>query len=220
MRSSKDRLHDAAWLSRKRSQGWSVTRLATVLGVDHKVVSAALRRAGLPVPLRPVRPYPQLHDVGWLTDALAEHCVEDVARLVGCSPQSVRHAARKYGVDCPINGHDPPAEAAARLADHEWLARRRAEGASNRVLADELRVGPDRVAAAVHAAGLPPVRRNGSHPLFPELYDTDWMRAQLAVKSRTAVAAELGCSTGSVSDAARRAGIPPIRGRPSPSERS
>jgi len=220
MRLPKDRLNDAAWLSRKRSRGWSVTRLATVLGVDHKVVSAALRRAGLPVPLRPVRPYPQLHDVGWLTDALAELCVEDVARLVGCSPQSVRYAARKYGVACQVNGHDLPAEIAARLADHEWLARRRAEGASNRVLAEELGVGTDCVATAVQTAGLPPVRRNGSRPLFPELYDADWVRAQLGIKSRSAVAAELGCSTGSVSDAARRAGIPLIRGRPSRSERS
>jgi hypothetical protein len=76
---------------------------------------------------------------------------------------------------------------------NDWLARRRAEGATIRVLANELGVGPDRVAAAVHAAGLPPVRRNGSHPSFPELYDEDWIHAELATKTRTQVAAELGC---------------------------
>ncbi len=74
---------------------------------------------------------------------------------------------------------------------NDWLARRRAEGATIRVLANELGVGPDRVAAAVHAAGLPPVRRNGSHPSFPELYDEDWIHAELATKTRTQVAAEL-----------------------------
>ena len=196
MRPADPRLNDAAWLSRKRSQRWSVTRLATLLGVDHKVVSAALRRARLPVPLPPTSPYPQLHDPAWLTDALAEYCVEDVARMVRCAPQSVRYACRKYGVLCPINGHDPPEEVAARLADHNWLAGCRAVGASIRRLADELGVGPDRVAAAIHAADLPPVGRNGSRPSFPDLYDVDWVRAQLATKCRTQVAAELGCSSG------------------------
>ena len=156
MRRADDRLDNAAWLSRKRARGWSVTRLATLLGVDHKIVSAALRRAGLPVPIPLVRPYPQLHNPAWLTSALADHCVEDVARMVGCAPQSVRYAARKYGVPCPINGHDPPPDVAARLSDYDWLARRRTEGASIRWLAEELRIGPGRVAAAIHAAGLPP----------------------------------------------------------------
>ena len=61
--------------------------------------------------------------------------------MVCCALQSMSYAAWKYGVPCPINGHDPAPELVARLAAHDWLAGRRAEGASIRRLADELGVG-------------------------------------------------------------------------------
>ena len=185
-------------------------RLADELGADHHVVAAALRRAGLPIPLPVEYRFPQLHDVEWLGAALAVNCVEDVARGLGCTPQSVRYAARKYGVPTPINGHDPPPAASARLADRGWLLMRRRE-ATNRELAAELGVSTSRVIAASRRAGAVPLRRNGSRPTFPQLYDVDWIRAQLATKSRTALAAELGCSLRSVRDAAARAGLPPMR---------
>ena len=149
-----------------------------------------------------------MHDVEWLSDALAEHCTEDVARMLGCAPQSVRYAARKYGVAAMVNGHDLSPQIAAKLADREWLAARRTDGVTVHQLADELGISPGRVSAAIRAAGLPPVRRNGSKPTFPQLYDRQWIRTQLATKTKTQVARDLGCSVRSVRDAARRAGVP------------
>jgi transcriptional regulator with XRE-family HTH domain len=202
------RLDDTAWLRKRRAEGWSVTKLAAELGIDHRQVSAALRRAGLPVPFPARRRYPQLHDVVWLSDALTEHCTEDVARILGCAPQSVRYAARKYGVAAMINGHDLSPEITAKLADREWLAARRTDGVTARQLASELGISPGRVSAAIHDAGLPPVRRNGSKPAFPQLYDPAWIRSQLATKTKAQVARDLGCCVRSVRDAAARAGVP------------
>jgi hypothetical protein len=179
------------------------------LGVEHRVVSAALRRAGLPVPLPAVYRVPRLHDVGWLAAALRSKCVEDVARELGCAPQSVRYAVRKYGMATPVDGRDPP-PAAARLTDRAWLLDRRRE-LTNRELAAELGVSPGRVAAASRRAGTPALRRNGSSPAFPQLYDVEWVRTELATKTRTEIARDLGCSLRSVRDAAARAGVPPTR---------
>ena len=77
------RLDDVAWLRARRAKGWSVTKLAAELAVDHRHVSAALRRAGLPVPFPVQHRYPELHDVVWLSEALAQHSMEDVARDAG-----------------------------------------------------------------------------------------------------------------------------------------
>ena len=211
-------LDDAAWLAARRAEGWTVRALEKELRTSHQRVSAALRRAGLPVPI-PRYHVPQLHDVEWLTATLREHSLEDTARLLGCAPQSVRYAAQKYGVRIEVDGHAPPRAIAVRLADHEWLTRRRAEGATVGALADELGTSRGRVAAAIKAAGLPPLRRNGSTPAFPELYDVEWVRAQLATRTRADVARELGCSTRSVRDAAVRAGVPPARVLRSPTVR-
>ena len=122
IRSDRNRLHDGEWLSTRRSERWSVTRIAAELGVDHRdYVSGALRRFGLTIPLPVVLKFPQLHDVEWLTRALGRQCVEDVARTIGCTPQSVRYAARKYGVSVVINGHDLPPATVATLNDRAWL---------------------------------------------------------------------------------------------------
>jgi hypothetical protein len=91
-----------------------VKRLAAALDVDHHKVSAALRRAGLPIPLPRKLHHPQLHDVDWLRQALATLSTEDVARQLGCTPQSVRYAALKHGVLALVNGHDPPPASAQR----------------------------------------------------------------------------------------------------------
>jgi hypothetical protein len=87
------RLEDVRWLELRRTERWGVKRLAAALDVDHRKVSAALRRAGLPIPLPPQLHHPQLHDVDWLRQALATLSTEDVARQLGCTPQSVRYAA-------------------------------------------------------------------------------------------------------------------------------
>ena len=84
------------------------------------------------------------------------------------------------------------------------------------VLAAELGTSADRVGAAVRAAGLPPLRRNGSRPSFPQLYDVKWVRAQLRHITVTELARRLGCSTRSTRDAARRAGVPPRWRQPRP----
>src|SRR3954454_19346764 len=92
------RLGDARWLQQRRAAGWSVKRLAAELDVDHHKVSAALRGAGLPIPLPRTLHHPQLHDLVWLRHALATTAIEGVARQLGCAPQSVRYAARKYAM--------------------------------------------------------------------------------------------------------------------------
>jgi DNA-directed RNA polymerase specialized sigma24 family protein len=204
-----DKLDDADWLRARRAEGWSVKTLAAALHVHHRRVSAALRRAGLEVPL-PTTHVPELHDVEWLRTTLREHSMADVARMLGCTRQSVRYAVRKFGLSA-IDGHKPPPEVDATLADREWLARRRAAGATVGELAAELGTSADRVGAAVRAARLPPLRRNGSHPTFPKLYDVEWVRAELAGRTRTELARDLGCSLRSVKDAARRAGLAPTR---------
>ena len=71
------------------------------------------------------------------------------------------------------------------------------------------------VRAAIAAAGLPAeLPRPG--PSFPELYDVAWMRAQLEHTTVTEIARQLGCSTRSVKEAARRAGVPGRRRLPRP----
>jgi len=111
------------WLEQRRAEGWGVKRLAAALDVDHHKVSAALRRAGLPIPLPRKLHHPQLHDVDWLRRALAMLSTEDVARQLGCTPQSVRYAALKHGLVALVNGHDPPPAVSAALADRSWLGR-------------------------------------------------------------------------------------------------
>ena len=170
-----DRLDDVEWLRARRAEGRAVKALAAELHVDHRRVSAALRRAGLPVPL-PVVHVPRLHDRDWLAATLREHSMAEVAWALKCSRTSVRYAVRKFGLSA-IDGHKPPPAVDATLADRQWLTRRRAEGATVRKLAAELGTSADRVGAAVRAAGLPPLRRNGSHPAFPELYDVEWVGA-------------------------------------------
>ena len=200
-------LDDAGWLRQRRAEGWSVKRLAAELDVDHHKISAALRRAGLPIPLPRRLHHPQLHDVNWLQQALASLSTEDVARQLGCAPQSVRYAARKYGVPALVNGHDPPVAVSAVLADRPWLAARRDAGATMAEMADELGTTRTRVAEALRVAGLPPLSRKGASRMWPELYDVAWVKAELAGKSRAQVARQLGCSPWSVQQAARRAGV-------------
>jgi DNA-binding CsgD family transcriptional regulator len=95
----------------------------------------------------------------------------------------------------------PRSPTAALLDDDDWLRARRAEGWT------------PVVRAAVTAAGLPP-KLGG--PKFPELYDLEWMRTQLAEHTITEIARRLGCSTRSAKDAARRAGIPGRQRQPRP----
>jgi hypothetical protein len=90
---------------------------------------------------------PRLHDVEWLTATLGEHSSEDAARVLGCAPQSVRHAAQKYRVRAEVNGHALPRAVAVRLDGYEWLARPRAEGTMVGALADELGTTRGRVTA-------------------------------------------------------------------------
>jgi hypothetical protein len=201
------RLEDGRWLQRRRAEGWSVKRLAAELDVDHHKVSAALRRAGLAIPLTRTLRQPQLHDVDWLRHALATMSTEDVARRLGCAPQSVRYAARKYGVPALVNGHDPPPSVSAALADRSWLAARREAGATIAEIAAELGTATTRVAKALRVAGVPPLTRKGRATRWPQLHDVAWVRAQLVGKSRAQVARELGCSPWSVNEAARRAGV-------------
>ena len=167
MVSASSRLDDPVWLAARRAERWSVVRLAGELGVDRHQVSAALRRAGLPLPLPRQRPFPQLHDVEWLSHALATRCVADVARSLGCTPHPVRDAARKYGVPVLVDGRRPPVSVAQRLSDPLWLSRRRAQGARQVDLAVELGVSVALVAAALRQAGLPPLRHGSARPQFP-----------------------------------------------------
>jgi hypothetical protein len=189
-------------------------------GVAHQSSASVGGVATCRTPGAPPRYHvPRLHDVAWLTATLRERSLEDTARLLGCAPQSVRYATKKYGVRIEVNGHALPRAIAVRLDDQEWLARRRAEGATVDALADELGTSPGRVTAAIRAAGLPPLHRNGSTPAFPELYDVESVRAQLATRTRAVIARELGCSRRSVGDAAVRAGVPPARAHRSPTVR-
>lgn len=71
------------------------------------------------------------------------------------------------------------------------------------------------VRAAIGAAGLGP-RLPRAGPSSPELYDVVWMRAQLEHSTVTEVARSLCCSTRSVKDAERRAGVPASRRPPPP----
>src|SRR3954454_11365371 len=202
------RLGDARWLQQRRAAGWSVKRLAAELDVDHHKVSAALRGAGLPIPLPRTLHHPQLHDLVWLRHALATTAIEDVARQLGCAPQSVRYAARKYGIPALVNGHDPPPVVSAALADRAWLASRRDAGATIAQLAAELGTTTTRVAKAIQAADIPPLPGHGGRRSWPQLYDVAWVRAELAHKSPTQVAREVGCSRRSVYEAGRRARVP------------
>ena len=77
--------------------------LAAVLQVDHRRVSAALRRAGLPVPLAVVH-VSRLHDRDWLAATLREHSMAKAAWALKCSRTSVRYAVRKLGLSA-IDGH-------------------------------------------------------------------------------------------------------------------
>lgn len=98
----------------------------------------------------------------------------------------------------------------------QWRTRGRADGATIGALADELGTSRGRVATAITAAGLPALRRSGSTPAIPKLYDVEWVRAQLTTRTPADVARELGCSTPSVRDAAVHAGVPPARALRSP----
>ena len=150
------RLEDIVWLQRRRAEGWSVKRLAAELDVDHHIAPAALRRAGLPIPLPRTLRYPKLHDVDWLRDALATMSTQDVARRLGCAPQSVRSAARKSGVPALVNGHDPPPAVAAVggpvVVGWATTGRRDDRRAGGRAWDDD-----DRVAKALRAGWHPPL---------------------------------------------------------------
>ena len=87
------RLDDVEWLRARRAEGRAVKVLAE-LHVDHWRVSAALRRAGLPVPLAVVH-VSRLHDRDWLAATLREYSMEEVAWALKCSRTSVRYAVRR-----------------------------------------------------------------------------------------------------------------------------
>ena len=110
VRRSTDKLDDSDWLCARRAEGWSVKKLAAELHADHRTVSAALRRAGLPVPLPAVH-VPRLHDREWLAAALRERSMAQVARELKCSRASVRYAAAQVR---PFDARRPQASAGSR----------------------------------------------------------------------------------------------------------
>jgi hypothetical protein len=56
-------LDDVGWVTARREQGWSVSHIATTIGVNPGRVRAALREAGLPPHLAPAtRNVPELAD--------------------------------------------------------------------------------------------------------------------------------------------------------------
>jgi hypothetical protein len=105
----------------------------------------------------------------------------------------------------------------ALLENREWLRSRREAGWSVARIRSELGTSTAAVRAAIAAAGLPPeLPRPG--PSYPELYDVAWMRAKLEHSTVTEIARRLGCSTRSVKNAARRAGVPGRRRMPRPTQ--
>jgi hypothetical protein len=97
------------------------------------------------------------------------------------------------------------------LDDPEWLATEyRTNGRSAADIAKGLGCSRKRVRTALARHDIR-VRRRGAGRAFPELGDADWLRDQFVTKNRTRseIAADVGCATMSVTRALRAAGLVP-----------
>lgn len=128
-----------------------------------------------------------------------------VAAYVGCTPRTIRNLAHDAGIPLPRRPR-----LADRLNDHDWLRRELVtEARPLGEIAHALNTTVRAVVAAATRAGLPlPALRH------PELADADWLRTRFQAGATVrAIAAEVGCSTRTVRDAADRLGVPRRRGR-------
>jgi hypothetical protein len=127
------------------------------------------------------------------------HRVEDVVAYA-------REVLALYGHLVPAGAPPIP-----ELDDPEWLATEyRTNGRSAADIAEGLGCSRKRVRTALARHDIR-VRRRRAGRAFPELGDADWLRDQFVTKNRTRseIAADVGCATMSVTRALRAAGLVP-----------
>jgi DNA-binding CsgD family transcriptional regulator len=198
-------LDDLDWLTTRREQGWTITRIAESVGADPGRVRKALRDAGLPPRLR--RDVPELADVDWLTERRREGwTVQQIANHLHVDNKRVPHALRDAGLPAALppraHSHSPPTY--PELYDLEWM-RRELRTRTMADIARQLGCSERSVRDAAARAGRIP---GPPRPRRPDLLDdVEWLRTQLVTRSAEDLARQLGCSPSTVRNAANRHGV-------------
>jgi AraC-like DNA-binding protein len=196
-------LDDVDWLTARRTEGWSVRRIAGTVGVDPGRVRNALREAGLAPRIHLVRrSVPELTDVEWPTDRRGDGwSVRRIASHLHVDDKRVRTALRDAGLPAAL----PPTHPTfPELHDMPWM-RRKLRISTMADIARELGCSQRSVRDAARRAGRVPGPRPPRRPAL--LDDAAWLRTELTTRSAADVARELGCSSSTVLSAARRHGV-------------
>jgi hypothetical protein len=169
-------LHDRGWL---RQQRIGLRRSYGAIGNDFGVSAGMVRRAciGFRIPNPSVfvrhRP-PELMSSAWLhRKRIVEHrTIASIAEQLGVATSMVRAALADHHIP-QVRVKRPLPDGAVRLADRDWLERRRLDDrATHKEIARELGVGVDRVRQACR-----------THNVFPTprrmLDDRAWLAAAL-----------------------------------------
>ena len=194
-------LADRRWLEQAYwDEGCSLNDLAARVHVSVAEVTFALREAGIPVRPPGALVDRRLYDPEWLGTRLADQSTESVAAEIGCSPVTVRKAARRLGVLQPDSRMKYP-----KINDPAWLGERLARS-TPAAIATEIGCSTSAVFEAAVRLGLR-VRQGPTTSTL--LRDRAWLRRRYVVDGATQaeLAAELGCSQATVSRFVHRHGL-------------
>lgn len=129
--------------------GRSLTDVASEVGVAPPTIRRALVEAGIPI--RQEQRPPELDDRAWCEERQGES-PKELARILGCTAETVRRAMRRHGLR-PLSGADdlPYPE----LGDASWLAaRHHGDGLTHREIAATLGCARSAVTQAMHRLGV------------------------------------------------------------------
>jgi hypothetical protein len=190
--------------------GRSVSDIAAAWGCTPRTVRnvANAARLSLPQARRRVQRQAPMSDPSWLRRELVDRrrTVSAVAQDVGLPTDAVRAAAIAAGVVIP------PLRRATRypqLHDGCWVEARFANGGSLYSIADGLGCSVAAVRAAAIRFDITDRRPPGART-FWQLHDGSWLRQRYVDVGLSSgrIAADIGCSTGSVLRALEAAGVP------------